>query len=140
MLLKFIRGDKDEMKVGDIFSQMNKFWPLFFLFAIQMVTLLIGAVLLFIPMLILNCFYLYTAIIMVENNVGVIESIKRSYRTVMNGGFGVNFLIGICTLALSSVPGLIPHIGWLISCATGPLGALLIVFSYIQHEYNENTV
>jgi hypothetical protein len=132
MLLKGFRGKNNKICLGDIFSQMYRFWPLFSLMLIQLVLLILSGILLIIPMLILNCFFLYTEIIMIEKNIGVFESIKSSFKFVLKGGFGSHFLISIFVLILALIPDFIPYVGWILDFFTAPIAALIIVSAYLQ--------
>ncbi len=132
MLLRHIRGEEEKVKIGDLFSQMGRFWPLLLLCFLQVVLMIIGGLLLIVPMLFLNCFFLYTELLLIEKDLGVIDSVKASYDLVMQGGLGVNLLIGFSCLALEVVPGMVPYAGWVFSCLTMPLTSLVIVFAYLQ--------
>ena len=133
MLLNAYRRDDKTVQVGDIFRMMHKFWPLFLLMLIEIILVLLGLVLLVIPVFIVNCFLLYTQLSMIDKDLGVRDSLKKSYSIVIEKGFGVHLLLSIITLALAIGPSFIPYVGWIVGIVSAPLASLMITSSYLTH-------
>jgi hypothetical protein len=131
MMLNAMRSQEKKIELNDMFKMLSKFWPLCGLLFLQTIAVGFGFILLVIPGLILSTMWLFTFLMMVDKNTGVIASLKASWDMVKKG-FWINLALLIIYLALSVLPGQIPVIGLLLNLFVIPFTTLLLVSAYIQ--------
>jgi len=131
-MLKAMRNPEKKADLKDIFSSFSKFLPLTGLFILQTIPIFAGTMLFVIPGILLATMWLYTFYFMMDKNTGVMDSLKSSWALVKEKGLGIN--LGLCVIYLLLVGGgnSIPYVGWLISLAAVPIGALAITSAYLQ--------
>jgi len=132
MMLNATRKEDKKIVLNDIFGQFNKFLPLLGLMLLQTLMTLTGFVLLIIPGFIAATLLLYTVFVMLDKNMGIIESIKASWNTTKESGFWINLALCIIYLTLTAVPGQLPFVGWIIALFVTPFAILLLTSAYIQ--------
>jgi hypothetical protein len=132
MALNAMRKADKKIELNDMFKMLNKFWPLLGLFFLQGIAIFAGLLLLIIPGILLMTMWLYSYFIMVDQNKGVMDSLKASWNLVKEKGLWINLALAVIYVVLSGVSGQIPYIGWLINLFMVPFGVLLITSAYIQ--------
>jgi hypothetical protein len=124
LLLRVVRGENFEL--ADMFSGGRFFWRFFWgnlLFALMYG---LGLILLIIPgILVLLAFWPFLYVI-VDHNVGVIESFKRSAE-LTSGNYGACFIIALATLGINLLGLLAICVGLLFSI---PLTVLMFTVAY----------
>ncbi len=132
MAMNAIRREDKKIELNDMFKMFTKFWPLVGLFFLQGLAVFSGFILLIIPGIILMTMWLYTYFFMVDQDKGVIDSLKASWKLVIDRGFWMNLALAAIYILLSSLSGQIPVIGWLVSLLAVPFAILMITSGYLQ--------
>ena len=132
MTMNAMRREDKKIELNDMFKMFTKFWPLVGLFFLQGLAVFTGLILLIIPGVILMTMWLYTYFIMVDQNKGVIDSLKASWKLVVDKGFLMNLALAVIYILLSGLSGQIPFIGWIVSLFVVPFAILLITSGYLQ--------
>jgi|SRR5687768_8766740 hypothetical protein len=134
MTLRAMSDPKAEVRLGDIFSTFNlkQFGPLVALCFLTAIPILLGLVMLVIPGLVLMTLWMFPTYLMVDQNLGVWDSIRTSGRIVLRRGFWINAAAAFVIFALCLAPSLIPGVGFLISLLVAPLAWLINTSCYIQ--------
>lgn len=132
MTMNAMRREDKKIELNDMFKMFTKFWPLVGLFFLQGLAVFTGLILLIIPGVILMTMWLYTYFIMVDQNKGVIDSLKASWKLVTDKGFWMNLALAVIYILLSGLSGQIPFIGWIVSLFVVPFAILLITSGYLQ--------
>jgi len=132
MTMNAMRREDKKIELNDMFKMFTKFWPLVGLFFLQGLAVFTGLILLIIPGIILMTMWLYTYFIMVDQNKGVIDSLKMSWKLVTDKGFWMNLALAAIYILLSGLSGQIPFIGWIVSLFVVPFAILLITSGYLQ--------
>lgn len=132
MTMNAMRRQDKRIELNDMFKMFSKFGPLLGLFFLQGLAIFAGFVLLIIPGIILMTMWLYTYFIMVDEDKGIIDSLKASWRLVVDRGFWMNLAIAVIYILLSGLSGQIPVIGWIVSLFVVPFAILLITSAYLQ--------
>ncbi|MFH1500917.1 MAG: hypothetical protein ABIE22_03135 [archaeon] len=111
MCVQMVNGKKIQIK--DVFKGFRYFWRSWGIAILALLGIAIGLVLLIIPGLILIVLWQYVIAVSLIENLGVIDSLKRSYNLAKNNfAFSIVFLI--LTAVLSSLGG-ITRIGILLT-------------------------
>lgn len=86
--------NKEVTDFKDVFAYINKFLPLFLQGLIIGLTVGFGLILLVIPGLLVATLFIYAPFYLAYENKGIIESLKLSYRTVIQN-LSINIFIKI---------------------------------------------
>ena len=132
MTMNAMRREDKKIELNDMFKMFTKFWPLVGLFFLQGLAVFTGLLLLIIPGIILMTLWLYTYFIMVDQDKGVIDSMKASWKLVSGKAFWMNLALAAIYILLSGISGQIPVIGWVVSLLVVPFAILLITSGYMQ--------
>ncbi len=132
MTMNAMRKEDKKIELNDMFKMFSKFGPFLGLFFLQGLAVFAGLVLLIVPGIILMTMWLYTYFIMVERDTGIIDSMKASWRLVVDKGFWMNLAIAVIYILLSGLSGQIPVVGWIVSLFVVPFAILLITSAYLQ--------
>jgi len=132
MTMNAMRREDKKIELNDMFKMFTKFGPLVGLFFLQGLGVFTGFILLIIPGIILMTMWLYTYFFMVDQDKGVIDSLKASWKLVTDRGFWINLALAAIYILLSSLSGQIPVIGWLVSLFVVPFAILMITSGYLQ--------
>ncbi len=122
--------EKKEPKVQDLFSQMKLFLPLLLFGIVLFIGVMIGMVLLILPGILLilavlfSCYYMIP--LMTDQNLGLIDAIKKSYAMAMEGKRLDHIIAVIIFIVISSIGGSV-FIGTLL---TQPFATLFFVSVY----------
>ncbi len=130
MMLKGVRRQDKVIELGDMFGMFGKFWPLFALFFVQLIPILVGCALLVLPGLLLSTIWMFSYLLIVDKNEGVISSMSKGYSIVIRKGFWLNLLITVLVFAFEGLPMAGPHVGSILSLILLPLGAGMIAAAY----------
>ena len=114
MCLKAIRREDKHLELGDLFSGFSKCWPLAGLFFIQFIPIVVGFIFLLIPGLLLAAAWMYTELLMMDKDEGILSSLDKSFKLVQAKGFGLHFLLAVIVFVMMIGPTSIPYIGWLL--------------------------
>jgi hypothetical protein len=101
MVVKRVR-DGQQPEAGDVFGQMNRFWPFFA--AALVLGLLIGlASLTIIGGILLATIWLYVFPLMVDRGIGLGEAMRASYEMVKQAGFWEHLALVIVFVVIASL-------------------------------------
>ncbi len=132
MLLRAMDRDDSRVVLGDLFGIFSKFWSLFALLIIELILVYLGFACLIVPGVILSIVWLYSQLFVVDQGQGAIESLRNSWRLVVERGFGQNALVFLIAFALIYIPMSIPYLGILLLWVTYPLAMLVPANAYDQ--------
>jgi hypothetical protein len=132
MAMNAMRREDKKIELNDMFKMFTRFGPLVGLFFLQGLAVFTGLILLIIPGIILMTMWLYTYFFMVDQDKGVIDSLKASWKLVTDRGFWMNLALAAIYILLSSLSGQIPVIGWFVSLLVVPFAILMITSGYLQ--------
>ena len=122
--------DEREPKLQDLFSQMNLFLPLLGFGVLVFIATFLGFVLLFIPGILVILGVSYTCIymlpLMTDQQLGLIEAIKRSYAISMKGPVADHCVMIILFLGILMIGNAV-FIGALF---TQPLATIFLLLIY----------
>ncbi len=129
VFLKLKRDEKPDYK--DVFAYINKFLYLFLLALITGILTAIGLILLVIPGLIIITLFVYSPFYLAYEEKGIIESMKLSYKTVINNNLLAHFLLVIILLAINFI---VVSLGFIGTIITYPLfvGIIVLLFEKIK--------
>lgn len=122
--------EKREPKVQDLFSQMKLFLPLLLFGVVIFLGVMIGMMLLILPGILLilavlfSCFYMIP--LMTDQNLGLMDSVKKSYAMAMEGKRLDHIIAVIIFFVIVSIGGSV-FIGTLL---TQPFATLFFVSVY----------
>ncbi len=101
--LVFLKLKKDEkVDYKDIFAYINKFLNLFILTLLIGILTGIGLILLIIPGILILTIFIYAPFYLAYEEKGIIESMKLSYKTVVNNNLLMHVLILIILVAINA--------------------------------------
>ncbi|MCP3873515.1 MAG: hypothetical protein GY699_10230 [Desulfobacteraceae bacterium] len=107
-LFQLLKYDR-EPKAKDVFSQFRLFIPLFIFGLIVFIIAMIGFTLFFIPgvlfVLVLSYTCLYMVPIMVDEELGLLDAIRKSISMVTHSHFTDHIVVFIIFLALTTIGG-----------------------------------
>jgi hypothetical protein len=132
MMLRTMTNRAEKAKLGDLFAAFDRFGPLVALFFLMLVPQLAGFALFVLPGLLLTTMWLFPTYLMVDQNLGVIESLKASWRIVRQRGIGINLAAAALMVVIGIVPHFIPYVGWVVGWFVTPLAWLINTSAYIQ--------
>jgi hypothetical protein len=132
MTLRSMTDRTHKARLGDLFATFDRFGPLLALFFITLIAEFAGLALFILPGLLLAAMWLFPEYLMIDQGLGVIESLRASWRIVCNRGVGINLAAACILIVISAGPRCIPYAGWIISCFIAPLVWLFNTSAYIQ--------
>jgi hypothetical protein len=141
MSLRSMTDRAHRARLGDMFGAFDRFGPLVAIFFITSIAQLAGFALFLLPGLLIAAMWLFPTFLMVDQNLGVIESLSASWRIVRNRGIGINLAAACIITVLEAVPCFIPYVGWLVAWFVTPLAWLIVTSAYIQEvreQFNED--
>ncbi len=129
IFLKLKKDEKPDYK--DVFAYIKKFLNLFILTLITGILTAIGLILLIIPGLIILTLFIYSPFYLAYEEKGIIESMKLSYKTVINNNLLIHSLLIIILVAINAAVAGMGFIGTII---TYPIlvGILVLLFEKIK--------
>ena len=135
-LLRAIRDDR-KPEVGDLFSHMRLFLPLFVFTIVVFIVLMIGFAMLVLPGIIASIalvyFCLYVLPLMTDRDMGLIDAVKESYRMaiqepIIEQVVVVALYLGITALGQSVIVGIL---------FTQPFATLFILSAFMERGSKE---
>ena len=121
LVVRAIRSKEQKADLNDLFRGFTKFLPLFGLFWLTFVPIVLG-LLLIVPGLLLMTIWMFCFLLVVDRNAGVFESLRSSQQMVKQAGFGNCILLTVVGFALSIAPAAVPFpIGWIVGWFITPL-------------------
>ncbi len=133
MVLCALRREGQKLELGDMTDAFcRKFFPLLGMFFLTLVPVLLGYSLFIIPGLLLTTIWLFSDLLMVDKDLGILDSLGKSFAIVNRRGFIENFAIAFLVISMNCGPSLVmsDHIGLIISLLLSPLGISLMAIAY----------
>ncbi|MBU0962042.1 MAG: hypothetical protein KKH60_10950 [Proteobacteria bacterium] len=132
--------DGREPKIGDLFSQMNLFLPLFVYGLLAMLAVSLGFVLLIIPGFLVAGFIVFASIyvvpLMTDKKMGLIEALKGSWEMATREPLADQIILMVLYLVLLSVGGSIA----VAVLFTQPLATFLVLSVYEERLQGQQVV
>lgn len=101
-----------EPRIGDLFSEMRLFLPLFIFFILAVMVTLLGFVLLVVPGFFVAGFLVFATIYMIplmtDRNMGLFDAIKESWNIALRKPLTDQFVLTVLYLLILSIGGSIP--------------------------------
>lgn len=119
----------ETFKVG-----LKKYWKFLFLGLILLLIYILGFALLIVPGVIFSVWFTFARFILLDNNLTIMESLKKSKEMVSGNFFkvwGRLIVFGLFSILVQIVFGIIPYAG---SVIISLLGGLLIMPSYLLYK------
>ncbi len=132
LTLRAVRAKDQRADLNDLFRAFSKFLPLFGLFWLTLVPILLGTALLIVPGLLLMTIWMFSFYLVVDRDEGVFASLGKSQEMVKQAGFGNCLLLTIVDLALHLAPVAIPYVGCIFGWFITPIGWLIVASAYVQ--------
>ncbi len=158
MYVKLFRDGK-KPEIGDVFGYFNQFAPLFLLWLLIVVTVLLACVIfvvlparitpfmvipgtiIFLACSIVICtVLLYSFALIADQGKGVKESIIASKDKVVAAGFPMHIILVVVVSVISSVGGLIPYVKIVLAPFTYSIGLGIVAAAYLDHFKKEELV
>lgn len=134
-LLRALRHGR-EPKIGDLFSEMRLFLPLFVFGILASLVTFLGFLLLILPGFAVLAFLIFATIymmpLMTDRNMGMIEAIKESWNMALKQPMADQVVLMVLYLGLLSVGGTIP----LALLFVQPLATFLMLAVYEERLQN----
>jgi hypothetical protein len=128
-LLQVVRDDR-KPEVGDLFSQMRLFFPLFLLSILVAVVAIIGFSLLVLPGFAVLAFISFAAFYllpyMVDQKLGLFDALKASWRAAMQEPVSEHIIVVIIYVAIMSLGSSL----WFAFLITQPMATFIMVDAY----------
>jgi hypothetical protein len=139
MSLKAMRDREHKVELGDFFAAFNRFGPLVGLFFLTAIPILIGYALFIVPGVLLSALWLFPTYLVVDQNMGVLESLSTSWRIVIKRGLWINVACAFILFALTLGSSVFPYIGVIIGLVLMPFVWLINTSAYVQEvkEYSD---
>ena len=129
--------DKRKPEVGDLFSHMNLFLPLFGFSIVAGIIIFIGFLVMVVPGFIAAialCFFcLYMLPLMTDKGMGLIEAVKESSRTALEDPVVEHVAVVAIYLGLNAIGQVVPF-GIIF---TLPIATLFILYVFEQYPWEE---
>ena len=130
-LLQVVRDDR-KPEVGDLFSQMRLFLPLFLLSILAAVVAFIGFTLLVLPGFAVLAFIAFAAFYllpyMVDQKLGLFDALKASWQAAMQEPVSEHIIVVIIYVAIMSLGSSL----WFAFLITQPMATFIMVEAYNQ--------
>ena len=132
-LLRMIKEDR-EPKVGDLFSEMRLFLPLFVFFLLSTIAVAIGFVMLVLPGIVVGIFLTFAGFyllpLMTDKRLGLIDALKESWAMAMAQPVSDHIIVVILFLVLTSLGSSLPF-AFLI---TQPIATFVLLGAYLKRD------
>ena len=132
LTLNAMRDPEHKARLGDLFGAFDRFLPLVGLFFLTAAPVLLGYALLVLPGVALSALWLLAPYLMIDRKMGVIDSLRTSWRLVIARGFWINAACAFVIFALTVGPMLIPYVGAIAGWLLAPLAWLINTCAYTQ--------
>ena len=130
-LMQVVRDDR-KPEVGDLFSQMRLFFPLFLLSMLVAVVAFIGFSLLVLPGFAVLAFIAFAAFyllpFMVDQKLGLFDALKASWQAAMQEPVSEHIIVVIIYVAIMSLGSSL----WFAFLITQPMATFIMVEAYNQ--------
>lgn len=130
-LMQVVRDDR-KPEVGDLFSQMRLFFPLFLLSILVAVVAFIGFSLLVLPGFAVLAFIAFAAFYllpyMVDQKLGLFDALKASWQAAMQEPVSEHIIVVIIYVAIMSLGSSL----WFAFLITQPMATFIMVEAYNQ--------
>ena len=127
--LRTLREDRPP-EVGDLFSEMRLFLPLFGFFLLVTVAVFIGLIFLVLPGIVVICFTAFATFymlpLMVDKNLGLFDAIKESWDNAVKPPVSEHLIVVIIYVVIMSLSSSFP----LVFLITQPLATFILVGAY----------
>ncbi len=138
-LLRAMREGR-EPRVGDLFSEMRLFLPLFVYGLLVVILTSLGFFLLVLPGILVAAFIVFATIymipLMIDRDMGLIEAIKESWNMAVQKPLGDQMVLMVLYLVILSVGGSIP----MAILFAQPLATFLMLAVYEERSRNGQPV
>lgn len=128
-LMRVVREDRPPV-IGDLFSQMRLFLPLFVFSLLGLLAIVIGFTLLILPGFAVIAFIAFAAFYlipyMIEENLGLIDALKASWNLAIKAPISDQFVVVIIYVAIMSLGSSLPF-AFLV---TQPMATFIMVNAY----------
>jgi hypothetical protein len=132
MSLNAMRDPEHKARLGDLFGTFDRFGAFVGFFFLTTIPILLGYMILIVPGVILSAMWMFAAYLMVDRRMGVIASLRTSWRIVIARGFWINVATMALVTALMAGPMLFPYVGAIAAWFLAPLAWLINTSAYIQ--------
>ncbi len=132
MSLNAMRHPDRTARLGDLFGAFNRFGTLVALFLLTAIPILIGYAALLLPGLLLSALWIFAVFLVVDRDMGVMDSLRMSWRIVVQRGLWINVAAAFVLFAILAGPILVPYVSWLVSWLIAPLAWLFATSAYLQ--------
>ncbi|MDA1049053.1 MAG: hypothetical protein O3C40_01050 [Planctomycetota bacterium] len=132
LTLRAVRSKEQRADLNDLFRAFSKFLPLFGLFWLTFVPIMLGTVILIVPGLYLMTIWMFSFYLVVDRDEGVFASLGKSQQMVNRAGFGNCLLLTFVEFALHLAPLGIPYVGCIFGWFITPIGWLIVASAYAQ--------
>jgi len=126
-----------EPKIGDLFSEIHLFLPLFAFGILAALAIFLGFLVFVLPGLLVLAFLIFATVYMIplmtDKNMGLLEAIKESWNMAVRKPFGDQIVLMFLYLLIMSVGGSIP----LALLFAQPLATFLLVSIYEERLQGE---
>ena len=130
-LLRAVREGR-QPQIGDLFSQMRLFFPLFIFFLLVTAVALVGFMLLVIPGFVVIAFVAFASFyllpLMTDQNLGLFDALQTSWQHVTTPPVSNHLIIAILYVVIMSLGSSLPF-AFLI---TQPMATFLMVGAYLE--------
>ena len=137
-LMQVVRDDR-KPEVGDLFSQMRLFFPLFLLSILVAVVAFIGFSLLVLPGFAVLAFIAFAAFYllpyMVDQKLGLFDALKASWQAAMQEPVSEHIIVVIIYVAIMSLGSSL----WFAFLITQPMATFIMVEAYNQRVLGKNS-
>lgn len=132
MCLNAMRHPDRQASLGDLFGAFNRFGTLVGLFFLTAIPILLGLAAFVVPGLLLSALWLFPAYLVVDRDMGVIDSMTTSWRIVVKRGLWANLAVAFIVFAILIAPIIVPYVGWLVGWFIAPFAWLITTSAYLQ--------